>query len=149
MRDLEFIRDYSVSLDRLWAAVTRADQLLLWMGHDGMETLDSTLEFHQTGPWFMRMRGLDSGAIFEMGGQVTSVSPPKDGWGQVALTWAWVSPREMAGSESHVTYTVEATPEGARLTLTHRELPTTEMAQRHSKGWLGTLQRLERLLANP
>ena len=32
LQDLEITRDYNVSLDRLWSAVTRPEQIAQWLG---------------------------------------------------------------------------------------------------------------------
>jgi hypothetical protein len=45
-----------------------------------------------------------------------------------------------------VTFTVEETETGARLTLTHRALDSVETAQSHTRGWLSTLRKLDVLL---
>ena len=36
LQDLELTRDYRVSIQRLWAAVTRPDQLVQWFGPEGV-----------------------------------------------------------------------------------------------------------------
>lgn len=144
--DAEFVRDYAVSVDRLWKAVTRPDELVQWFGPEGVRIESCEMDFTKTGPWVCTMRGLESGKRFKVSGQVTSVRPPKTGEGYVGFTWAWHDDSDARGYESHVSFTVVATETGARLTLSHRDLPDMETAQSHSRGWLATLPKLDRYL---
>lgn len=145
--ELEFIRDYPVALGRLWRAVTEPVQLIQWFGPEGVYLEACEMDFRKTGPWSCTMRGKESGERFKVSGQITSVRPPEGGKGVVGLTWAWHDDEDRRGSESHVTFTVEPTATGARLILTHRELPDVEAAQNHSRGWLSTLRKLDDFVA--
>lgn len=146
---LELIRDYPVSLDRLWRAITDPRQLIQWFGPEGLFMGDDSPDFTRTGPWRCTMVGKESGNLFIVSGQVTSVVPPAQGKGHVAFTWAWHDAEGTRGPESHVTFTVETTPTGARLTLSHVALPTLEAAQDHSRGWLSTLRCLDFFILGP
>lgn len=143
MRDLEFIRDYDVEVLRLWKAVTAPVQLVQWFGPEGVFLDECDMDFQRTGPWWCMMRGKESYQVFKVSGQVTSVHPPDYGRGSVSFTWAWHDDTDARGAESFVSFTVEATPQGARLTLSHRELADTEVAQSHTAGWLSTLRKLD------
>ena len=146
--DIEFIRDYPVALTRLWRAVTEPVQLIQWFGPEGTYLEACEMAFTRTGPWTCTMRGKESGDRFKVSGQITSVRPPVDGEGSVAFTWAWHDADDRRGPESHVTFTVQETETGARLTLSHRELTDIEAAQNNTKGWLSTLRKLDFFL-NP
>ena len=89
------------------------------------------------------MVGKESGRTFRNSGQITSVHPPMDGAGSVSFTWGWHDDAGARGPESHVTFRVEETSDGARLTLSHRALPGVEAAQDHTRGWLSTLRKLD------
>ncbi|OWU86120.1 hypothetical protein ATO6_04485 [Oceanicola sp. 22II-s10i] len=141
--DVAFVRDYSVALDRLWRAVTEPVQLIQWFGPEGLFIQDCDLDFRRTGPWSCSMVGKESGNRFHVSGQITSVSPPAEGRGSVGLTWAWHDDTGRRGPESHVSFTVERTATGARLTLTHRALESVDSAQDHTRGWLSTLRKLD------
>ncbi|WP_375687555.1 SRPBCC domain-containing protein [Pseudooceanicola sp. LIPI14-2-Ac024] len=149
--DIEFVRDYTVALDRLWRAVTEPVQLIQWFGPEGVYLETCEMDFRHTGPWTCTMTGKESGDCFKVSGQITHVRPPEGGRGSVGFTWAWHDPATDArGPESHVIFTVEETATGARLTLTHRELHDVEAGQAHSRGWISTLRKLDFLLApNP
>lgn len=146
--DLEFTRDYPVDVARLWAAVTRPEELVQWFGPEGVRLESCDMDFTRAGPWACVMVGKDSGDRFKVTGHVTHVSPPDvGGAGSVGFTWAWHDDSDRRGSESHVTFTVAPTDTGARFTLAHRQLDTADSAQSHSRGWLSTLSKLDRHLA--
>lgn len=147
--DAEFVRDYSVSVERLWRAVTDPDDLMRWFGPEGVTLDRCDLNLGRLGPWSCVMIGLESGNRFKVTGVVTHVRPPADGAaGSVGFTWAWHDDADRRGAESHVTFAVTATATGARLTLSHRALPDLEAAQSHSRGWLSTLTKLDALMAS-
>lgn len=146
--DLEFIREYPVHVDRLWAAVTRPEEIVQWFGKEGVRLETCNMDFTRTGPWVCVMIGEDSGDQFKVSGQVTHVRPPDAGGeGSVGFTWGWHDGEDRRGAESHVTFTVAPTDTGARFTLSHRQLETLESSQNHGRGWLSTLTRLDRLFA--
>ncbi|WP_010141668.1 SRPBCC family protein [Oceanicola sp. S124] len=147
--ELELIRDYPVPLTRLWRAVTEPRQLIQWFGPEGLYIGDDSPDFSRTGPWSCTMIGKESGDPYVLSGEVTSIAPPTAGKGHVAFTWGWHGPDGRRGAESHVTFTVEATDTGARLTLTHVALPDLETAQSHSRGWLSTLRSLDYFILGP
>jgi len=144
--DIEFVRDYPVALTRLWRAVTEPVQLIQWFGPEGVYLETCQMDFTKTGPWHCTMVGKESGQQFKNSGQITSVRPPENGKGSISFTWGWHDENDRRGPESHVTFTVEETANGARLTLNHRELTNIEAAQDHTRGWLSTLRKLDVLL---
>lgn len=144
---IEFIRDYRVSLDRLWQAITQPDQLVQWFGPEGVDLHTCDLDFTRTGPWRCDMVGRESGDHFIVSGEITHVRPPKNGEGSVGLTWGWHGPDGQRGQESHVIFEVSAHDGGARLRLVHRDLPDMPTAQEHTKGWLSTLRCLDAFIA--
>lgn len=146
--EAEFIRDYRVSVERLWKAVTATEDLINWFGPEGVRLESCDMALTRKGPWSCVMVGLESGTRFKVTGVVTSVHPPSHGAaGSVGFTWAWHDDEDKRGPESHVTFTVEAIETGARLTLSHRALPDLVAAQEHTRGWLSTLNKLDAYLS--
>ena len=141
--DVEFVRDYSVALNRLWRAVTEPVQLIQWFGPEGVYVDACEMDFRRTGPWTCTMKGKESGATFKVSGVITSVRPPDNGKGSVGFTWAWHDDDDRRGAESHVTFTVEEIATGTRLTLSHRDLSSVDAAKDHTRGWLSCLRKLD------
>jgi len=141
MPDIRLERSFNVSPERLFEVISSRASLVQWWGHDGMTLPDEHLDFSRLGPWHSEMLS-DEGNRFKMSGQVTHVEAPKT----IGFTWGWHDPEDQRGAESHVTFTVVETATGAKLIIDHRDLPSEEVAARHSTGWNGPLTRLERYL---
>ncbi len=142
-QDLEFVRDYKVSVDRLWRAVTDPAEVMQWFGPEGVDIAECAMDLTKRGPWTCTMVGRESGESFKVTGVVTHVRPPEDAEGSVGFTWAWHDDADKRGHESHVIYEVSATNGGARFRLIHRELDSLDSAQKHTQGWLSTLRKLD------
>lgn len=140
MPDLRLEREFSVDAQTLYAFLTTPEGLLQWWGPEGVHVIEHSLDFTATGPWFASMRS-DEGNFYKVSGHVTHIDPPRS----VGFTWAWHDEADQRGEESHVTFTVEATDTGARLLLDHRDLPSAEIAERHTNGWASALRKLERI----
>lgn len=146
--EVEIIRDYNVTLDRLWAAISDPRELVQWFGPEGIDIMACDLSFDATGPWFCQMVGRDSGQKFKVSGVVTHSRPPNgESEGSVGFTWGWHDEEDARGPESHVIFEVSAHDGKARLRLVHRNLPDVEVAQRHTQGWLSSLNCLDAYLA--
>lgn len=141
MTDLRLQRDYKVTPERLFAAVTSRAELLQWWGPEGMDVPEDDMDFTRTGPWYSVMRNSE-GQRYKVSGHVTHVSPPKS----VGFTWAWHDDKDARGAESHVTFTIEKTDTGARLVIDHRELGDDEISANHESGWSSSLRKLDALL---
>jgi len=137
MSDLRLERDFRVSPERLFTAVSSQSDLLQWWGPEGMHVPEGDLDFTRTGPWFSVMQDGD-GQTYKVSGQVTHVDTPKS----VGFTWAWHDDQDQRGAESHVTFTIEATDAGSRLILDHRDLDDSEKSARHEQGWTSSLRKL-------
>ncbi|SHK21992.1 Uncharacterized conserved protein YndB, AHSA1/START domain [Shimia gijangensis] len=142
MTDLTLERDFSVSAERLFQAISTRADLLKWWGHEGMHVPEETLDFTQTGPWLSVMQNAE-GQRYKVSGQVTHVDPPKS----VGFTWAWHDDSDARGAESHVTFSVSETQIGSRLTIDHRDLGDDEISTNHQAGWSSSLRKLDALLA--
>lgn len=142
MPDLRLTRDFNVTPERLFNAITRRADLCLWWGPEGMDLPEEHLDFSRTGPWFSVMRNSE-GQRYKVSGQVTHVTPPRS----VGFTWAWHDDSDTRGAESHVTFTIEETDTGARLVIDHRDLGDDEISANHERGWTSTLNKLTNLLS--
>ena len=141
MTDLRLERDFNVSPERLFIAVSSQPELLQWWGPEGMHVPDGQLDFTRTGPWYSVMQNND-GHQYKVSGQVTHVDEPKS----IGFTWAWHNDEDQRGAESHVTFTITPGPSGARLTLDHQQLDDSEQSASHESGWISSLRKLARQL---
>jgi uncharacterized protein YndB with AHSA1/START domain len=63
---------------------------------------------------------------------------------KLAFTWAWIT---MPERESFVTVLIKQDGEGSILTLIHEQFADEAAREGHEKGWIGCLDKLERLVA--
>ncbi|MCA0870605.1 SRPBCC domain-containing protein [Seohaeicola saemankumensis] len=141
MTDLHMTRDFPIPPERLFAWVSRPENLLKWWGPEGMHVPEGDLDFTRTGPWYSVMVNGD-GQRFKVSGHVTHVTPPTS----LGFTWGWHDDNDRRGPESHVTFTISEAPNGSRLILDHRDLHDSDQSQRHEQGWASTLRKLAALL---
>ncbi len=134
MTDIRIEREFSVSPERLFAAVTEAEQTLAWYGPEGCTCPEGQTDFTKTGPWYAVIISSD-GTRYKMSGQITHVTPPRS----VGYTWGWHDDQDQRGPESFVTLTVEPTNTGSRLIVDHRGLGDDEIGADHTKGWTSSL----------
>ena len=137
MSDVRLQRDFTVTPERLFRAITERADLVAWWGPESMRVVDSALDFSTPGPWFAVLTGEDGGH-FKMSGQVTHVDAPRS----VGLTWGWHDEDDRRGPESFVTLSVVETAAGARLIVDHRELPDDEIGAQHERGWISSVNSL-------
>ncbi|WP_282152920.1 SRPBCC family protein [Ruegeria atlantica] len=138
MADLKLEREFPTTPENLFAWISDGAKLLQWWGPEGVHVPEHDLNFSRTGPWYSVMKNAE-GQTFKVSGHVTHVDPPNS----VGFTWAWHDDQDQRGPESHVTFLVVATENGARLVLDHRELADVEAAANHNMGWTSSLAKLE------
>ena len=134
MADARLEREFRVSPEKLFRFISRGAELVQWFGPEGLSVPDNDLDFSRLGPWYAVMSN-ETGPVAKVSGQVTHVSPPTS----VGFTWAWHDDADVRGHESHVTFTVEPTANGARLIIDHRELADADALERHGVGWTSSL----------
>ena len=137
MTDIRLERDFTVSPERLFVAITSKAELVQWWGPEGMSVSDSALDFSAPGPWFAVLKNAE-GQTYKMSGQVTHVNAPRS----LGLTWGWHDDKDARGAESFVTLTVVETAKGAKLIIEHRDLADDEIGARHEQGWTSSLNSL-------
>jgi uncharacterized protein YndB with AHSA1/START domain len=83
---------------------------------------------------------IESGEYFEVGGIYREVVPNQ----RLVFSWAWHSTPER---ESLVTVTLKPDGAGTLLTVHHEQLFDAAARDGHERGWLGSLDKLEKYLA--
>jgi uncharacterized protein YndB with AHSA1/START domain len=132
------VRRIKASPARVWAAITRPEQMLLWWGPDAGPTLKAEADVRPGGRFSVVFRLLD-GSEHNPTGVYREVVPEK----KLVFTWEWAGSPE---KESLVTFRLEPFEGGTELTLLHERLPDEEARQSHEAGWSGLLDKLPAFL---
>ena len=142
MTDIRLEREFNVSSERLFRAITEQAELSAWWGPETMTLTEGQMDFTTPGPWYAIVQGAE-GQDFKMSGQVTHVDAPRS----VGLTWGWHDDTDARGPESFVTLTVTQTAGGSHLIVDHRDLPDDEIGGQHEQGWTSSVNSLAAYLA--
>ncbi|MDX8540996.1 SRPBCC domain-containing protein [Mesorhizobium abyssinicae] len=125
----------AVPPERVFRAITAADQIPLWWGADDMyRTTKHTADVRPGGAWRSEGKGAD-GRDFHVQGEYVEVEPPH------RLVMTWRAPWD-GDQVTTVTYTLEPVETGTRLTLRHEGRATTPAATMASAGsgcWAGSV----------
>ena len=128
------VRRIKASPARIWAAITRPEQMIQWWGPDAGPTLSAEADVRPGGRFSIVFRLLD-GSEHNPTGIYQEVVPEK----KLVFTWEWAGAPER---ESLVTFRLEPFEGGTELTLTHERLPDEEARKSHEAGWIGFLDKL-------
>lgn len=124
---------------KVFAAWTTPDLLMRWFGPDGIENVTADCDARVGGAFRIVMRAPD-GEMHEVSGVYREVDPPE----KLVFSWAW---RTTPERQSLVTVLIKSEGDGALLTLMHEQFADEAARDRHSQGWTGSIDRLEKLFA--
>lgn len=125
-RTIRFERRLAHPVDAVWAALTEAEQLSVWLA-------DAVVDARQGGSMT-----LDFGEGGKEGGLITLWDPPR------ALAWEW---RFTGERPSHVRWELTAAGDGRSTVLRlEHTLLTDDVAPAYGAGWHGHLDQLAGLL---
>jgi uncharacterized protein YndB with AHSA1/START domain len=119
---------------RVWAAITRPEQMVRWWGPDAGPTLSAVADVRPGGRFSIVFRLLN-GDEHNPTGIYQEVVPEK----RLVFTWDLPGTPE---PQSLVTFRLEPFDGGTVLTLTHEHLPGEEARTSHEAGWRGLLDKL-------
>lgn len=131
---LTLVRRIKASPARIWAAITRPEQMVQWWGPDAGPTLSAEADVRPGGRFSIVFRLLD-GSEHNPTGVYREVVPEKT----LVFTWEWAGRPDW---ESLVTFRLEPFAGGTELTLIHERLPDEEARKSHEAGWTGFLDKL-------
>lgn len=117
----------------VWRALTDADLTARYWGHANVS------DWQVGSPW--EHRRVDGSDAVDVVGTVLEAEPPT----RLTITFE-DSAEERPGGPSVVTFLVEPHDDIVRLTVTHENLPNTEMLNGISRGWPAVLANLKSLL---
>jgi uncharacterized protein YndB with AHSA1/START domain len=128
------VRKIKASPAKVWAAITRPEQMLQWWGPDAGPTLKAEADVRPGGRFSIIFRLLN-GDEHNPTGVYREVLPER----KLAFTWEWPG---MPERESLVTFLLKPLGSGTELTLIHEHLPDEEARESHEQGWCGLLDKL-------
>lgn len=134
------VRRIKASPARVWAAITRPEQMLQWWGPDAGPTLSVEADVRPGGRFSVVFRLVD-GTEHNPTGLYREVVPEKK------LVFSWDLPQAQE-PESLVTFRLEPVDGGTELTLTHEHLPDEGSRRSHEDGWNGLLDKLPAFLGD-
>jgi uncharacterized protein YndB with AHSA1/START domain len=128
--------------DKVFAAWTDPEKIKRWMGPGEIVTIRAESDARPGGRYFVAMRSPD-GKDHDVGGVYREVVANE----KLVFTWAWKVAPPDESHESLVTVLLKPDDGGTLLTLTHEKLFDEESREGHEHGWIGALDKLEKLFA--
>jgi uncharacterized protein YndB with AHSA1/START domain len=139
--ELSLSRRFKAPRERVFRALTEADQLMKWWGPKGFTVPNLKLDVRPGGAWRTTMRSPE-GQEHIVSGVYREIVPPS----RLVFTWG----HETQGSRGHemvVTIELFEVPEGTRLELHQGVFDSADNRDRHAQGWGGCFDCLEEALA--
>ena len=121
------------SSEDVWQALTEADLTARYWGHANVS------DWQPGSPW--EHRRVDGSGAIDVTGKVLAAEPPT----RLVITFE-DSEEQRPNGPSVVTFFVEPHDDIVRLTVTHENLPNTDMLNGISRGWPAVLANLKSLL---
>ena len=138
---LTFKRRLNAAPEKVYAAWTDPQELIQWFGRVDAkpDTVRAEIDPRVGGRYRVNFK-IEGGEYFEVGGIYREVVPNQ----RLVFSWAWYSTPER---ESLVTVTLKPDGAGTLLTVHHEQLFDAAARDGHERGWLGSLDKLEKYLA--
>jgi uncharacterized protein YndB with AHSA1/START domain len=124
---------------KVFAAWTDPKKMKNWMGPEGVVGISCDIDARAGGRYRLVMRA-PNGEEHDVSGVYREVVPDQ----KLVFTWAWKSTPER---ESLVTVALKPDGDGTLLTLTHEQFFDEKAREGHTRGWTGTLDKLEQYFA--
>jgi uncharacterized protein YndB with AHSA1/START domain len=137
---LELRRGLPAPRERVFTALTQADDLTRWWGPQGFTTPEIRLDLRVGGAYRFGMQPPD-GDLFHLSGEFLEVEPPR----RLAYTFRWDEPTP-DDRETIVALSLSAVGGGTELALRQGEFATEERLALHRGGWTDSLDKLSALL---
>lgn len=127
--------------DRVYAAWTEPEKIARWFGPAvvDQDTVKAKMDVREGGSFQVSFKS-DDGEYHEVSGVYREVVPNE----KLVFSWAWHSTPER---ESLVTVTIKAEGSHTLLTLLHEQLFDEATKTGHTRGWTGSLDKLEAIFA--
>jgi len=134
-------RTYPVAPEKVWRAWTDPEAVKRWWGPGPGEPVSLAELDVRVGGRFRIVFGGPDGKAHECAGVYREVMPNR----KLVFTWTW--PNSTPERESLVTITFRPAGKGTELVFLHEQLFDEKVRDDHKRGWSGSLDKLERYLA--
>lgn len=115
------------SPETVWEFLVDPEKIIRWKG------IDATLDAREGGA--SRIEVIPENIAI---GEVVECDPPR----RLVHTWGWVGSPDVPPGSTTVEYELVPQGDGTLLRFAHRDLPTRESAEQHTRGWDHYLSRL-------
>ncbi len=134
--------------ERVFAAWTTPEEITKWFGPETCQVLSAKVDLRVGGEYHFRVKGQDCTTGEEKGeldlrGVYREVKRP----GRLVYTWNWHGDPAVEFGETVVTVDFLDKEGFTEVQITHDRFPSAEVRERHSYGWNGCLDKLEKRLA--
>ncbi|MGQ0581867.1 MAG: SRPBCC family protein [Reyranella sp.] len=142
---LRMVRLFKAPRERLFAAWTDSRQMAAWFGPPDVSVKSCELDVREGGLW--RLSGGRQGQPLQaVSGKYLEVTPPE----RLVFTWAWHEGGDFAGPREHetvLTLIFKSVGDRTEMTLTHGPFRDKTGVDNHNRGWLGSFDKLDAMLA--
>jgi uncharacterized protein YndB with AHSA1/START domain len=127
--------------ERVFQAITTDEVCQWWVRPGVFDTREWSADVRVGGKW--RASGVARGNPYTLEGEFLEVDPPR----KLVQTWRTVGAPGPAGAESTVSYVLEPTDRGTRITLRHWGFGTRQATEGNGLGWETSLNKLAEVLS--
>ena len=146
-RSLKVVREFAQPRERVWAAWTRADSIVQWLGPADWPAIEVTADVRVGGRWRACLKSTRSPELLWQSGKYLEVDPPE----KLVFTFRWegTNHEDGPGVETLVTVMLSETPGGRTLMqFEHVGLVSDQSVRNHEQGWNSSFDRLAQALAS-
>jgi uncharacterized protein YndB with AHSA1/START domain len=137
---LTFKRRLNASPEKVYAAWTDPQKIIRWFGRSDAKPGSFQADIDARVGGRFRVSFSTDDEYYEVGGVYREVVPNA----RLVFSWAWHSTPER---QSQVTVSLKPDGDGTLLTLHHEQLFDQAARDGHERGWIGSLAKLEKVLA--
>ena len=140
---LRLNRTFAARRERVFKAWTDQEALRRWFApSEEYTTRIFEMDLRPGGRYRLEMVS-PAGESFRLQGTYRQVTPPE----KLVYTWRWEHRTDPDARETLVTVEFRDRGESTEVVLTHELFPSLEEKDKHTKGWAGCLDRLEKFTA--
>ena len=138
--ELQIVRVFKASPEKLFDAWSDPDLLKIWMGGKAVDSPYAEVDFRVGGKYLICLQP-PGGKPFTVQGVYQQIDPPH----KISYTWTFVD-AEIETGETLVTVEFLSQGDHTQVTLSHQRFPDATIRDIHHEGWNGLLDNLAELL---